>query len=115
MVILDFEKFRTSKAVPVFAGWVRGKKCREVFALARLDDSDDQVEVRIPGDILCMNVEFFEACFRESIRKLGRFGFLAKYTFVCPNRLRERISYCIDDILKRSHQPNPPIVITDHL
>lgn len=100
--VIDLNNARTSPAAKVFAGRERGKYWRTQFHLDSLDAATEPVTVIIPDDVISLNISFFLNLFGESIRKLGREGFKAHYTFQCDEVLRPVIDQGIEQALKRS-------------
>ena len=99
---IDLDEARTSPKAKVFAGRERGKYCRAHFRLNELDDSPDEIEVIIPEDIISLNISFFLNMFGESVRKLGKDGFINHYKFVSDPVLEPGIQQGIEQALKRS-------------
>ncbi len=101
--ILDLNEARTSPGSRVLSGRDRGVECRKMFNLAQLDSSrESAVLVKIPKDIYSMNTSFFLGLFGDSIRALGREGFLSKYQFDCDELQRETVTGGIERALKET-------------
>src|SRR6266567_3867624 len=92
------------KGVIVLSGRPKGVKLRERFRLDDLDAGSQEVIVRIPHEILSVNSSFFLGLFANSIRKLGRKGFFAKYHFDSGNQVQQDIE---DGIRLASIDANP--------
>lgn len=101
-VRIDLTEARTAPESRVYSGRDRGEAARRKFGLARLDASDEAVTVVIPPDTYSMNMSFFLGMFGDSIRKLGREGFLQKYEFECKDVHRASIQDGVDRALKES-------------
>ncbi len=99
---IDLEKARSSREAKVFSGREKGKYWREYFKLDQLDENADKIEVVIPEDIFAINLSFFLSLFGESVRHLGREGFVEKYKFVADPVLQPLIEQGINQALKRS-------------
>lgn len=99
---IDLNEARTSPAAKVFAGRERGKYWRQRFKLDDLDKSNEPVEVVIPEDVISLNISFFLSLFGESVRTLGREGFIAHYRFHAEDVLQPLIQQGIEQALKRS-------------
>lgn len=102
MAIIDLSEARTSTKAKVFAGRDRGKYWRQKFQIDSLDAKDEPVEVRIPDDVISLNISFFLSLFGDSVRTLGREGFKSHYRFVCDPILMPLIDQGVDQALKRS-------------
>ena len=102
-VIIDLNNARTSPAAKVFAGRERGKYWRQKFKLDELDKATDPIEVVIPEDVISLNISFFLSLFGESVRLLGREGFIEHYRFQADDLLAPLIQQGIDQALKRSN------------
>lgn len=100
---LDLNKARTSPESRVLSGRERGIECRRLFDVAKLDKSPERVTVLIPEDIFSMNTSFFLGLFGESVRTLGKEGFIEKFQFQCDDIHRETITEGIDRALKESN------------
>lgn len=70
-----------SRDVRVFAGRERGSEVRQAANLEELDQSDEEVEVRIPDNTFAVNSSFFLGMFGDSIRRLGEAVFRTHYRF----------------------------------
>lgn len=100
--IVDLNEARTSNEAKVFSGRERGKYWRDRFNLNEVDRDNGHVCVDVPEDILSINLSFFLSLFGESVRFLGRDGFIRKYEFRCKPSLRPLIEQGIDQALKKS-------------
>ncbi len=101
-VRIDLAEARTSPQSRVFSGRERGEAARRKFGLAKHDSSDDVVTVVVPTDTYSMNMSFFLGMFGDSVRKLGRDRFFAKYRFECKDVHRPSIREGADRALKES-------------
>ncbi len=100
--VINLGDARTSSAAIVFAGRERGKFWRQKFQLNELDRAPHPIEVVIPEDIISLNISFFLNLFGDSVRALGREGFIDHYRFKSDPILEPLISQGIDQALKRS-------------
>jgi len=91
-------KIELSPEILVYTGRSRGRDDRKRFNVAALDRSEDLVEVVVPDSVYTMTSSYFLELFGESIRSLGREGFLRKYKITAP----EHVARKIDDWLSRA-------------
>lgn len=106
---IDLEKYRsidkqTKYKSKVFTGRDRGKDVREESRLDELEATYDSIVVSIPEDIYSINPSFFEELFRDVVKKLGREGFLGKFTFESKGDydFQDELMEAIDRILNSS-------------
>jgi len=99
-VSIDLDDARTSFESRVLSGRERGIECREVFKVDSLDRAPASVVVSIPRDIYSMNTSFFLGLFGESVRALGKEGFVSKYEFDCDKIHNDTIVDGIERALK---------------
>ena len=78
------------------AGKERGINARVHFDIAKLDDTDTNVEVEIPDFIDGISSSFFLGLFTPSLDKLGsRERFLLKYHFQAPQEVLAQVDAAI--------------------
>lgn len=92
--LIDFELL----GMPVFTGRSRGLADRKKLRLDQLDQAQDNVVVRIPQGVYTVTSSYFLGLFGESIRFLGRDGFLTHYIFEAPTHVAQKI----DDWIARA-------------
>lgn len=100
---IDLNEARTDEQAIVFAGRERGRYWRKRFKIDKLDTQPETVDVIIPNDVISLNISFFLNLFGESVRLLGRDGFVKHYHFICDPILEPLISQGIDQSLKQSN------------
>ena len=83
-----------------YTGQPRGKAARSKLQIDSFDAREGTFSVRIPDDTYSVSPSFILGLFTQSIRRLGRTGFLARYDFESwPVELREAIEEAIDRVL----------------
>lgn len=73
---------RQGRRIKVFVGRERGREFRRRAGLDDADRIGRRVVVRIPHDTIAITPSFFLEMFGDSIRKLRKECFLARYSFV---------------------------------
>lgn len=76
--VVDKKKGTISK---VFTGRDRGKKVREDSKIDEIEATNETVSIIIPDNIYSINPSFFEELFVNVVKKLGKEGFLDKFSF----------------------------------
>lgn len=84
-------KIELSNEILVYTGRSRGRSDRARFDLSRFDESNEEVTVVVPDGIYTMTSSYFLELFGQSIRLLGRDGFLQKYRIQAPEHVRRKI------------------------
>lgn len=82
--IINLEDFRVKKGnlkSKVFTGRDRGEIVRKRSNIDELEEKYDKIKIVIPKDIRSINPSFFEEMLKNVVKKLGRKGFLDKFTF----------------------------------
>lgn len=102
MMTVDLARARTSRAAKVFAGRERGKHWRGEFHLDDLDQAAGAIDIKIPDDIIAVNISFFLGMFGKSVRALGKEGFREHYKFDCSEDLIPLIDLGIEQAVKTS-------------
>ncbi len=99
---LDLGEVKTSTQAKVFAGRVRGARCREHFAVESLDTNTAlHVRILVPRDTLAITTSFLLSFLGPSIQKAGsEAAFAEKYEFDCPDYIRPSIQEGIERALK---------------
>jgi hypothetical protein len=99
---INLEDVKTATAAHVYAGRLRGSKCREFFKVESLDDNNAvQVRIFVPKDTLAITTSFLLSFLGPSIKKAGsEAAFASKYTFDCPEYIRPSIREGIERALK---------------
>jgi hypothetical protein len=99
---LDLENVRTSPSAKVFAGRLRGAKCREFFHIEALDQNPEvTVRIEVPKDTLAITTSFLLSFLGPSMRKAGtEEAFGKKYVFDCPDYIRPSIKEGVERALK---------------
>src|SRR5690242_13879215 len=100
--VIDLDRARTSKSARVFSGRDRGRFWRKEFRLDELDEAPEGVIVKIPEDVLSVNLSFFLSLFGDSVRLLGQEGFRRKYHFECDPALEPLINQGVEQATKKS-------------
>jgi len=96
--VVDLGKARGDRDVHNLAGRERGSSVRRHFDLDRLDQSQDRVQVVVPNDLYAISPSFFLGMFSQSINRLGRDGFLRKYTFKAEPWLLRQIARNVERV-----------------
>lgn len=91
-------KIELSSDILVYTGRSRGRDDRKRFKLRELDATDANVEIVVPDTVYTMTSSYFLELLGESIRFLGREGFLRKYRIVAPDHVARKI----DDWMARA-------------
>jgi len=99
---LDLGNVKTQTEAKVFAGRLRGTKCREYFEIESLDSKPDvRVSIVVPKDTLAITTSFFLSFLGPSIRRAGsEAAFADKYEFDCPDYIRPSIREGVERALK---------------
>ncbi len=103
--IIKMRKYQTEGA-KLFSGRPEGAAARKELNLNDLDNDDKNYSVVLPDDTISFNSSFFGGLFEESVIRLGREGFVKKYSFVLENGsdisdyLKGDIEEGINDALK---------------
>jgi hypothetical protein len=99
---LDLADVRTASEAKVFAGRLRGSKCRAYFHLEELDaDPEVKVQIEVPKDTLAITTSFLLSFLGPSMRKAGtEEAFGKKYVFECPEYIRPSIKEGLERALK---------------
>lgn len=82
---INLEDFRVKKGnaiSKVFTGRDRGEIVREKSMIDELEEKSDKVTIIIPENIRSINPSFFEEMLKNVVKKLGREGFLNKFSFL---------------------------------
>jgi len=79
--MIDLNDVRTSPDSRIFSGRDAGKAARTQLAVERVEKTDEHITVRIPTDVMAVNLSFFLGLFGPSVRKYGADGFRHVYTF----------------------------------
>lgn len=83
--IINLEDFRVKKGnaiSKVFTDRDRGEIVREKSMIDDLEEKSDKVTIIIPENIRSINPSFFEEMLKNVVKKLGREGFLSKFSFL---------------------------------
>lgn len=83
--IINLEDFRVKKGnaiSKVFTGRDRGEIVRKKSMIDELEEISDKVTIIIPENIRSINPSFFEEMLKNVVKKLGREGFLNKFSFL---------------------------------
>lgn len=83
--IINLEDFRVKKGnaiSKVFTGRDRGEIVRKKSMIDELEEKSDKVTIIIPENIRSINPSFFEEMLKNVVKKLGREGFLNKFSFL---------------------------------
>lgn len=91
-------RIELSGDIPVYTGRIRGREDRARFRIPALDDNDEAVEIVVPDSVYTMTSSYFLAFLGDSVRKLGKSSFLAKYRLVGP----EHVTKKVDDWIARA-------------
>jgi hypothetical protein len=91
-------KIELSPEILVYTGRVRGREDRKRFKLKDLDRDDSVVELVVPSTVYTMTSSYFLELLGESIRLLGRDGFVRKYRINAP----EHVARKVDDWIARA-------------
>jgi hypothetical protein len=99
---LDLSEVRTTTEAKVFAGRLRGTRCREHFKLESLDaDPNLTIQIDVPKDTLAITTSFLLSFLGPSMRKAGtEEAFAKKYVFECPDYIRPSIKEGVERALK---------------
>jgi hypothetical protein len=99
---LNLADVKTAAAAHVYAGRIRGTKCREFFKVESLDnDHAVLVKIFVPKDTLAVTTSFLLSFLGPSIKKAGsEAAFARKYTFECPDYILPSIREGIERALK---------------
>ena len=103
---IDLSLYTKSGKVRNLSGKDRGLAAREEFGMDDLDQSDDQVVIRIPDYVYAISTSFFCGMFSQSYNVLGPDGFRRKYVF----RTHEDLGRQIDQGLERCSYEFEPLM-----
>lgn len=79
---IDLYEVTGKGRVSNLAGKDRGKAVRDQFRLDQLDESTEEVIIRVPGDLTAISDSFVLGMFAPSVTRLGGLdAFLRKYRF----------------------------------
>lgn len=82
--VINLEDFRVrngDKISKVFTGRDRGKYVRETSNIDVIAEENENVKIIIPENVYSINPSFFEELFVNVVTKLGKEGFLKKFSF----------------------------------
>lgn len=100
---IDLSDVRTQGGAKVFAGRIRGAKCRERFGLEDLDSRQVHVRIRVPEDTLAVTTSFLLSFLGPSMIKAGSpEAFRKKFTIDCPSYIQPTID---EGIRRAFHEP----------
>ncbi|MDF3414764.1 hypothetical protein HKX54_09895 [Sulfitobacter sp. M57] len=103
MTEILFSELTNDGKVRNLVGHERGEDAREKWMLDHLDGDDETVDVVIPGELLTLSSSFFQGMFAQSVKKLGKEGFLAHYRFQASSIVMQQVAEGIrDSLMKRS-------------
>lgn len=88
---IDLSLYTSGGKVRNLSGKDRGLAARKEFGMDELDQSDDQVVVRIPEYVYAISTSFFCGMFSRSYNVLGPDGFRQKYVFKAHQDLGRQI------------------------
>jgi GTP-dependent phosphoenolpyruvate carboxykinase len=96
-VIIDFDKL----GGPVFTGRPRGENLRATLKVEQIDDSDTQVEVKIPDSTYSISSSFILGLFGRSVVKAGsKEAFYKKYHFKSNELFQGIVDSCVTRALQ---------------
>ncbi|WP_137045493.1 hypothetical protein [Pseudolabrys sp. FHR47] len=84
-------------------GHERGVAARQEFDLDRLDKVDEEIVVRVPGDMRTLTPSFLQGLFAGSVSNLGEHGFYKHYKFDAPMHILDDVRAGVDRILTSRH------------
>ena len=87
-----------SPEILVYTGRARGREDRRRFGLDVADANGEVVNIVVPQTVYTMTSSYFLALLGDSIRRLGREEFAARYRFDAP----EHVVRKIDDWISRA-------------
>lgn len=93
-------KIELSQNILVYTGRSHGSEDRKRFGLKVQDGVAEIVPVIVPDSVYTMTSSYFLGLFGESIRELGRDGFLRKYPVTSPPHVARKIEDWISRALR---------------
>jgi len=102
--IFDLGKYR-AKNSKIFTGRDKGKYVRNESKFDDLEKNNDSVVFIIPDNLYSINPSFFEELLINVVKKLGKEGFLKKYTFENEGNynFKRPLMDAIDRILRQNN------------
>lgn len=103
MTEILFSELTEDGKVRNLVGHERGESARDRWTLDDLDLDDDAIDVIVPVELLTLSSSFFQGMFAQSVKKLGRDGFLDHYRFRASAIVLQQVDEGIrDSLMKRS-------------
>lgn len=98
----DFRVKDGQRVSKVFTGRDRGRYVREHSKIDKIETEYDTINVVIPNNVYSINPSFFEEFLVNVVKKLGKEGFLQKFSFTSEGDYdyRNPLNQAIDRILK---------------
>lgn len=94
------------KKVPALVGRDNGEVLRADLEVAgivwkNLEQQFDEIEIVIPDYVVTINKSFFLGLFEESVLRLSKEGFIAKYKFNTTEHIKRKVEKHIDAIVEK--------------
>lgn len=103
MTEIRFSELTNDGKVRNLVGHERGEAARNKWTLDELDRDSQAIEVIIPDELLTLSSSFFQGMFAQSVKKLGRDGFLDHYRFRASTIVMQQVGEGIrDSLMKRN-------------
>lgn len=103
MTEIKFSELTAEGKVRNLVGHERGEDARDRWTLDKLDQDDESIDVLIPAELLTLSSSFFQGMFAQSVKRLGREGFLDHYRFHASPIVMQQVKDGIrDSLMKRS-------------
>jgi hypothetical protein len=101
MIKIDLQKHLFQKAL-IFTGRDRGREVRKNTEINKLESENDKVIIQIPHNIITISPSFLEEFFYDVVKKLGKEGFKAKFSFENPGdyKIERNLETAIKRILR---------------
>ncbi len=100
MKVIQLRKeYRGGNKSTTFSGRPEGAAVRKELRLDDLENSEDQIVVKIPNDTTSFNPSFFLGLFYESVKKCGSVeAFKSKFTFDLSEFSNELKDFILQDL-----------------
>ena len=103
-VTFELEEYR-AEGSKVFTGRDKGKYVREESKFDEFEKKYDKIIFKIPANLFSINPSFFEELLINVVTKLGKEGFMKKYTFINEGsyKYEKPLNDAIDRILRENN------------